>query len=154
MKRSPATRSAPGVDPDLEERLGAYLDGELSTTEVAAVNARLAADPVASAYLHDLEEISNGLGCDEVDRRAAESIRAQIRSKLRQPAPTRNPSLRRWAWPSLAVATVLVVLVTFGASSRWLPRRGSGSMAGVPVSIEAVSQQYTLALDALSRPTP
>lgn len=154
MRRHDPAVGGPVLPRAIERRLSAYLDGELSPKDVAAIEARLAIDPVAAAYLEDLQLLSNGLACDEVDRRAAQSIRAQLRSKLRQPTPARGRSLRRWAWPSLAIATVFAVMVSVAGTSRWLPWQGTGSVAGAPVSIEAVSQQYSLALDALGRPTP
>src|SRR2546423_548069 len=67
-----------------DELLSAYLDGELSTDERAAVEARLATDPAAQQLLHELRSVSQSVQAlptesvgrdvsDEVIRRADES---------------------------------------------------------------------------------
>lgn len=133
------------------ERLSAYLDGELAPAEAAAVERELAGDGELRAALDAMRRMSSRLDVDEVDRRAAGRIRAELRSRIRGAGavrrlpPWRLPAARVWlplAAAAVAIAAVLVLTLPAGRQ----PARA--------VREDAVAEQYTLALDALSQGQP
>src|SRR6478735_5870349 len=84
-----------------DELLSAYLDGELSADERAAIEARLATDPAAQQLLHELRSVSQSvqalptesLGRDlseEVIRRAREAKVELVVRGSPDPAPSRD----------------------------------------------------------------
>ena len=119
-----------------DELLSAYLDGELSADERAAVEARLATDPAAQQLLHELRSVSQSvqalptesLGRDlseEIIRRAREATPAPAkRASDRKPLPHRTTSRsgdampkirifnskRAWIWASMALAAGLLMM--------------------------------------------
>ena len=120
-----------------DELLSAYLDGELSADERAAVEARLATDPAAQQLLHELRSVSQSvqalptesLGRDlseEIIRRAREAkpelvVRASPRTTVAATAGLRASvdampkirifnSRRAWIWASMALAAGLLIM--------------------------------------------
>ena len=86
-----------------DELLSAYLDGELTDSERAAVEARLATDPAAQQLLHELRSVSQsvqaiptaGLGrdlSDEILRRARAAAPAATRSREAKSASAAEPT--------------------------------------------------------------
>src|SRR4051812_46114158 len=119
-----------------DELLSAYLDGELSASERAAVEARLATDPPAQQLLHELRSVSQSvqalptesLGRDlseEIIRRAREAAPtmgriAAAKSNAVSSSPHSSDSIpkirifnskRAWMWASLALAAGLLVMI-------------------------------------------
>src|SRR6185436_8839543 len=85
-----------------DELLSAYLDGELSADERAAVEARLATDPAAQQLLHELRSVSQSvqalptetLGRDlsqEIIRRAGEAAPARGRAATKTATTSNSP---------------------------------------------------------------
>jgi anti-sigma factor RsiW len=119
-----------------DELLSAYLDGELSADERAAVEARLATDPAAQQLLHELRSVSQSvqalptesLGRDlseEIVRRARETAPISGRSPSAKLADATEPSRlgdtipkirifnsrRAWIWASMALAVGLLIMI-------------------------------------------
>jgi hypothetical protein len=119
-----------------DELLSAYLDGELSADERAAVEARLATDPAAQQLLHELRAVSQSvqalptesLGRDlseDIIRRARETAPTPGRSTSPTAAGASEPSRlgdtipkvrifnskRAWIWASMALAAGLLIMI-------------------------------------------
>jgi anti-sigma factor RsiW len=119
-----------------DELLSAYLDGELSADERAAVEARLATDPAAQQLLHELRSVSQSVQAlpteslgrdvsDEVIRRAHESaprpgtapsaktVAASEQSRAGHTMPKIRifHSKRAWIWASMALAAGLLLMI-------------------------------------------
>ena len=114
--------SEPEFQHDLDdELLSAYLDGELTVEERAAVEARLASDPDAQQMLHQLRSVSQAvqaLPLEPVGRdlreqilRRAESLKPAADMRDALPKVTLFRSRRSWIWASLAVAAGLMIMV-------------------------------------------
>ena len=97
----------------MRDQLSAYVDGELTPEELAAVEAALAQDPELRAELNAFKRLSNELRVDEADRAAADVIRARLRRSPRsrwalggRPWCRSSPGWwRRWVlllWPTPA----------------------------------------------------
>ena len=109
-----------------DELLSAYLDGELSADERAAVEARLAADPAARQLLHELRSVSQAvqglppktLGRDLTDEIVRHARDAKIAASPSEssllgdtlPKITIFGSPRAWIWASLALAAGLLIM--------------------------------------------
>src|SRR3954470_11579890 len=104
-----------------DELLSAYLDGELSASERAAVEARLATDPAAQQLLHELRSVSQSvqalptesLGRDlseEILRRARQSKPTPATAEMSSGSGDAIPKIkifgsrRAWFWASMALA--------------------------------------------------
>ncbi|MEM1372282.1 MAG: anti-sigma factor [Pseudomonadota bacterium] len=102
---------------DFSEKLSAYLDGELSADDAAAVEARLEIDPDAQLALETLIE-ADAMARDVFDEDLAEpvpiAIAQQIKASTMPPAvgPKRQP-----IWMSLAAGLVLLGLGGIGGYS-------------------------------------
>lgn len=107
-----------------DELLSAYLDGELSAEDHAAVEARLAADPAAQHLLHELRSVSQSvqalpqekLGRDvgeAVIRRAREAkpMASAAADAKAMPNFTIFSTTRAWIWASLALAAGLLIMI-------------------------------------------
>ncbi len=131
------TDNTPKHDRD-DELLSAYLDGELSPEERAAIEARLAADPAAQRLLHEFRSVSqsvHALPQESLGRDLSEVIvrRAQqARPAIATSAPSKTTvadgrpshlggelpkitifgSRRTWFWASLALAAGLFIMFT------------------------------------------
>src|SRR4029079_16872297 len=116
--------------PELDdELLSAYLDGELTAEERAAVEARLANYPEAQHLLHQLRSVSQsvqmlpleGVGRDlsgeilrRVEAKKSGSLGAGGGSSTIGEVTPRLPifgSRRSWIWATLAVAAGLMIMV-------------------------------------------
>lgn len=71
---------------DEDELLSAYLDGEVTEAERAAVEARLARDPVARALLEELRTLSNSLHSLPRDPAPAELQAAALQGLVNRPS--------------------------------------------------------------------
>jgi len=112
-----------------DELLSAYLDGELTDAERAAVEARLAADPEAQHLLHQLRSVSQDVQSLPL-KSAPRDLRDQILSRIEKSplapkntaasapiadartttAPLSFQGRRPWIWASLAVAAGLMIM--------------------------------------------
>ena len=88
---------------NMRDQLSAYVDGELTPEELAAVEAVLAQDPELRAELNAFKRLSNELRVDEADRAVADVIRARLRRSPRS-------RWRAW-WPALVPVVTGVVVV-------------------------------------------
>ena len=103
-----------------DELLSAYLDGELTVDERAAVEARLASDPAARQLLHQLRSVSQSvqaLPLEPVGRdlreqilRRAEALKPATGTSDVIPKVTIFQTRRSWIWASLAVAAGLMIM--------------------------------------------
>lgn len=113
-----------------DELLSAYLDGELSESERALVEARLASDPEARHLLHQLRSVSQDVQAlplkagprdfrDQVLQRIVNTPITRETTAASGPTPgvrtTTTPlafqGRRPWVWASLAVAAGLMIML-------------------------------------------
>ena len=101
-----------------DERLSAYLDGELSDPERAEVEARIASDAVADRLVSELRQLSNTL--QRLPREKADpALRQQVLARIAahdanggdvavaRPETSKNP--RGWFWAVAAIAAALML---------------------------------------------
>jgi predicted anti-sigma-YlaC factor YlaD len=120
-------------------RLSEYLDGELDSTEQAALEAHLATCGQCYATLADLREVVARAKSLE-DREPAKDLWAGIRAGItpaRNAAPDRQtvrPSGRRFSFsvPQLLAASIALVLLSGG--SAWLALRQGPTSTAEPVA--------------------
>ncbi len=99
-----------------DELLSAYVDGELTTAERAAVEARLQSDPAAREMVVEIQALSGTLRslpklAVAEDMRSA--VLAQVSEKKSVALPEYRPGpLRRLMWPAIAVAAALLLMFT------------------------------------------
>ncbi len=129
------------------DRLSAYLDGELSPTEAAALERELPVDPALQADLDAMQRLSGRLAVEDEDYRAAQGIRAAVRGRLAEPHRRRGVPLARWWWIPAAATLAVVSFVALRAAGPLGPRPQQ-------VQVEAVAEQYALALSDLGGGQP
>src|SRR6476659_5153452 len=86
-----------------DEVLSAYLDGELSADDRAAVEARLATDPAAQQLLHELRSVSQSvqaLPTESLGRDLSEEVIRRARVMRGSPDPAPSPDRRSPSAPS------------------------------------------------------
>ncbi len=165
-----------------DELLSAYLDGELSAEERAAVEARLATDPAAQQMLHELRSVSQSVQAmptetigrdlsEEILRRAREAkpaLGAAAKSgTASQPSPfgdtipkiTIFGSKRAWIWASLALAAGLLIMVVQSGneSKNKLPpvaQRASESTQNQPADVSRKPASREIAISATPESAP
>lgn len=128
------------IDRDIQLKLQAYLDGELSPGDARQVEAQLARDPEAQALLAELQNTNGALAGFEADLKLPESrefywskIQREIRALEAKAAPV--PAAKSWlaVWRRLLVpAGAAAALLLAGLLA--LPNR-----ALVPASETAVA---------------
>jgi anti-sigma factor RsiW len=96
-----------------EERLSAYLDGELDAAEAAKLEARLAEDPALAAELDAVHDVVLALrGLDTVEPPPGFADRLQARLEHETGAEQRVVALpRRRPWVAIASAAAVVAFV-------------------------------------------
>lgn len=129
------------------ERLSAYLDGELSSAEAGALEADLDRDPLLRAALDDLRHVSAHMELDDADFRAAQGIRAAVRGRLTRRQRPAATMLRRWWWVPATAATAVLAFAAFRAGGPFAPTTH-------PLQVQAVAEQYALALNDLGGGQP
>lgn len=129
-------------DPYDDDRLSAYLDGELDPAQAAELESRLAQDPALAAALDAVSDLLVALrGLDEVDPPSgyAERLRARLAETRAAPAnvidlagrpPRRTPWRQRW----LAVSSAAAVAVLLGLLGGIVMR---GGQVPVPETAQA-----------------
>jgi hypothetical protein len=144
-----------------DELLSAYIDGELSADERAAVEARLESDPAARQLLHQLRSVSESVQAlpqEKLQRDLSDAVLGRVRSmrgsataaadtspNTDAPSGLGNTlskvplfhSTRAWIWASLALAAGLLVMVVQSGDdpSKKLPpiaQRGEPNVANQP----------------------
>ena len=164
-----------------DELLSAYLDGELTDSERAAVEARLATDPAAQQLLHELRSVSQsvqaiptaGLGrdlSDEILRRARAAAPAATRSREAKSASAAEPtslidtmpkvrafsSRRSWIWASLVLAAgLLLMFLQPGDNARDLPAiavRSREATQNKPAEAEVANGEFKSGMPAAAAP--
>jgi anti-sigma factor RsiW len=96
-----------------DELLSAYVDGELTPAERAAVEKRLSDDPQAQAMVAELRavcETLKSLPKQELGTDLRESVLRQA-VVLAEPGPSALGGARRWAWAVMALAAALLLAV-------------------------------------------
>ena len=110
-------------------RLSEYIDGELDSTEQAALEAHLATCGQCYAALADLREVV-ARAKSLKDREPAKDLWAGIRAGLTQGSETRRhaPVSRRLSFsvPQLLAASIALVLLSGGGVWLALPQRSTG----------------------------
>ncbi len=96
-----------------DELLSAYVDGELSDAELAAVEARLRDDPRARELVAELRDVSETLRSLPRHKLGADLREAVLQQAVvrREPMPADAGSVRRWVWAALALAAALLLTV-------------------------------------------
>ena len=105
------------MNPELEARLSALLDGELDPDEAAALRAELAREPALAARLAELGAVDEALRAlpsrtppAELRARLAERIRAEARAFAARAPGRRTLRLATAALAAAAAALALVLL--------------------------------------------
>src|SRR5689334_25071990 len=89
-----------------DELISAYLDDELPAEECAAVEKRLAADPVAQRLLHELRLVSQsvqGLPTENMGRDLSETIVTLIQQESKPTPVISDHGKSRGGFPKLPV---------------------------------------------------
>jgi anti-sigma factor RsiW len=101
----------------VERRLGAYLDGELSHSDVAEVKSHLSGCDACRQRLetlHRLQTVLGGLAAPAVPEGFALDVVARVRRDLRPSTFAKKPAFAMRPWPSLARAAALTAAVLLG----------------------------------------
>jgi anti-sigma factor RsiW len=96
-----------------DELLSAYIDGELTDGERAAVEARLENDPAARELVAEMRILSSTLKSLPRER-IGEDLRAAVLSQIADKRvalpPVRLSMTRRFLWPAIAIAAALMLM--------------------------------------------
>jgi anti-sigma factor RsiW len=111
---------------DDEQRLHAYLDGELGATEAIEFERRLAEDSELRAGLVELRAMSERIRNQARYHEAPPPLRAQVLGQIRRQAPRRPGRIALW-WTSLAAGAAVAAMAAWFApalirSGAWDPR--------------------------------
>ena len=116
--------------------LNAYIDGEVTETERAAIEAWLATDPEAAARLLGLRALDQRLkGTFEfvLDEPASRTMQQAI---LNQPVPSRGPG---WTWTAVALSMMLLAGAAGYVGRGWMDARpGRSAFVDTAVGAHAV----------------
>jgi anti-sigma factor RsiW len=109
--------AVPKHNTDSDELLSAYIDGELTDAERAAVEARLENDPAARELVAEMRSLSGSLKALPREE-LAEDVRSAVLSQLGT-APVSLPQVqlsmaRRFMWPAIAIAAALMLMFVQG----------------------------------------
>jgi anti-sigma factor RsiW len=154
MKRKrgdePMTRDRDDHDRDeaLDERLSAYLDGELDEAAEAALRAELAARPALAARLAQLQRVDDALRAlpepavrPELATELRERIAAEERPEVlrrRHPVAGATPARRRrWIVPVLAAAAAAALALLALPRLRETPPQEETPFARTPTPLSA-----------------
>lgn len=118
------------MNENLQLKLQALLDGELSEREHRELEAALASDPEARALLTELRHTSAALANFEAETRLPASrefywsrIQREIQrqEKIPNARPAALPAWRRWLLPAGAFAAVVLAGLLAAGQMGWLP---------------------------------
>lgn len=112
--------------------LAAYLEGEVTPSEAAAIERELAASPVARRQLAELRSIREVLSDPGAENRTVDIVPSLTRA-LDTPPPRQRPALLLWAG-GFAAAAGLAVLAAVGLPDRdpEFRAKSSGAPANAP----------------------
>lgn len=144
------------------ELLSAYVDGELTGAERAAVEARLASDPAAQRQVDEFRRLSGmiqalprptlpGDFSSKVLQRAKESTPTEKVKPVRLGMPI-GRTWRSWFWAGAALAAALMIAVMLPQGQRELADRGEVATSSPAPASEAVPQMRAAPSD--DRPLP
>jgi anti-sigma factor RsiW len=112
-------------DPQLDELLSAYVDGELTGPELAKVELHLQQDTNASEWVAEVQQLSRLMQSlprqspgpelrSQVLRQVAQEQAMSTGNSLASPGSSSASeppgTLRRWLWPGLAIAAALLLM--------------------------------------------
>lgn len=106
---------------DFDELLSAYIDGELTAAERAAVESQLETDPAARELVAEMRSLSGTLKSlprEPLAEDLRSAVLAQIRDKTVVLPPVRISMARRLMWPALAIAAALMLMFVQGDHKR------------------------------------
>ena len=129
---------------DVEARLGAYLDGELSEAAASEVRAHLDACPACRALYDRHRALAAGVRAVWPRRRAPDTVRARVKGALEDAAPrfglVRLTPWREIGWVAAAVAAV--VLTWFGHA--WWAQRGALTQQVIAAHVRSLMPGHLL----------
>jgi len=131
----------------LPPRVSAYLDGELTPSQAAAIERELARDAALRADLDEIRQLSGRMVVEEADVRAAQGIRVALRARLTRSGGVGARARPRSWWLPAVAALAVVTFVALRATGPLTPARPQ-------VHVQAVAEQYALALDQLGEGQP
>jgi hypothetical protein len=110
------------VSEHIEDRLSAYLDGELPAPDRAAVEAHLAECPECSAHLAELAAVDSATRALPIEAPEGyfEAFPGKVRQRL-EAQKARTWSLPHWGW-AVAAAALLAVVTPLSLREGSLPR--------------------------------
>lgn len=97
------------MDKELEYRIQAWLDGELSGKAAAEVVELLDADPALQAHAEALRRIRQALGSAHLADPSVEAAWDAVQARLDQPAPSYGSRMVRFPMALGAVAALLLL---------------------------------------------
>jgi len=137
--------SSEAEQPDLDEQLVAYLDGELDADESRRIEEALATDPHVRTQLQQLErswELMDRLPRAEVDdgfvRTTVEMIAVQAEQEIER-EQEQLPRLRRRAWLGGGASVLAAAAVGFIAVAFFVPKENDRLLEDLPI-IEKLEQ--------------
>jgi len=106
------------MNPELEEKLSALLDGELAPEEAEALRAELARSPELASHLASLAAVDDGLRAlpspgvpSDLRARVERQIREDVPARPRAPRSGATPGSRRRWLPAAVLAAAAAILV-------------------------------------------
>jgi len=114
------------MNEDLQKKLDAYFDGELSPPETEGLKRQIAANPEAQAYLACLEKTRQALACAHVGN----EHEVPVWELVKKQRGTR-PATARYA-PRSPAAVFAVLTVLFAGMAIWIPFRKAGQEVNLP----------------------
>jgi hypothetical protein len=134
------------------ELLSAFIDGELTAAERAAVERRLQDDPQARAMVSELRTVSQtllSLPKQELGTDLREAVLQQAVVRAEQ-APVVAGGARRWAWAALALAAALLLTAYLPETDHDQPRVAQAPADEPGKTLSASSSPLQFSLDLLA----
>ena len=129
-----------------EERLSAYLDGELAEAEAAEVEAALAANPALQAELESLMA-ADTLAKDAFGDVLADPVPASLAAAIRDAdsaPPANTPTAPSWFSGWVAVAAACAMLFIGGAGGFFLGTSRGVEIAQTPVWLTDIANYHAI----------
>jgi anti-sigma factor RsiW len=108
-----------------DELLSAYIDGELTDEERAAVEARLEADPAARELVTEMRSLSGALKSlprESLNEDLRSAVLGQIGNRPVSLPRVERTATRRLMWPAIAIAAALMLMFVQGEQNREVDR--------------------------------
>jgi anti-sigma factor RsiW len=110
--------NSPLGQPLTAEELHAFVDGQLSSAELAALQARLAQDPLAQATVLKWQQQRSALRCLYQDV-LTDQIPASLLASTQQAAASQQGGNPWWRWGGIAAGVLMAFGVGWFANSAW-----------------------------------